>query len=85
MIFSQILGKNRGCGLYSGATCSPENTVHSTVMWSNNVYHEKENEILFGEALKIMGNFTDLHLKPPISDEVSNMQRNCWLCLKHNH
>jgi len=22
--FSQILGKNRGCGLYSGATCSPE-------------------------------------------------------------
>ena len=28
MNFSQILGKNRGCGLYSGATCSPENTVH---------------------------------------------------------
>jgi len=51
-------------------------------MWSNNVYHEKENEILFGEAVKIMGNFTDLHLKPHISDEVSNMQRNCWLCLK---
>jgi len=27
MNFSQILGKNRGCGLYSGATCSLENTV----------------------------------------------------------
>ena len=27
MNFSQILGKNRGCGLYSGATCSPANTV----------------------------------------------------------
>ena len=27
MSFSQILGKNRGCGLYSVATCSPENTV----------------------------------------------------------
>ena len=27
MNFPQILRKNRGCGLYSGATCSPENTV----------------------------------------------------------
>ena len=26
--FSKIVGKNRGCGLYSGATCSPENTVY---------------------------------------------------------
>ena len=25
--FFQILCKNRGCGLYSGVTCSPENTV----------------------------------------------------------
>jgi len=27
MNFSQILGETRGCGLYSGATCSPENTA----------------------------------------------------------
>jgi len=27
MNFPQILGKNRGCGLYSGATCSPEDMV----------------------------------------------------------
>jgi len=27
MNFSQILGKNRGCGLYAGSTCSLENTV----------------------------------------------------------
>jgi len=37
MIFFQILGKNRGCGLYSGATCSPENTV--TVQHANNQHY----------------------------------------------
>ena len=31
MNFFQILGKNSGCGLYSGATCSPENTVCAVI------------------------------------------------------
>jgi len=31
MDFPQILGKNRGCALYSGATCSPENTVPTSL------------------------------------------------------
>jgi len=36
MNFSQILGKNRRSGLYSGATCSPENTVppYQVTSWS---------------------------------------------------
>jgi len=82
MNFSQILGKNRGCGLYSGATYSPENTVFYfqwRVHWKYEHWMNPESR-----AQHLSEYFTENNIFICFFSEATNWKQNFMACISVN-